>query len=325
MKHLTNRSFYWLSLTVLLLLSAYPLYMGVKVLSMVADLGYLDADLYPRYVIPYAPMCLGILAAVALRPLLTRMKKWTLPVGTFLGVSVFLVAERLLERIPIGRLTQTEETVDLQTWQLALCRSLTPEEIAGQTRVVENVVYAENNVTFKFHFYLIALVILLAVVSLVYAYAKMIREQNFSKKRPLTVQLICTVTFIGLCVWACFTAFYRTGDIRVSPVSALLMCVFFSVFGVTFGSYLGSLLYGRAKRLSVWLPAAVASLTVVAMYVGELMLMGGELFVLGHGFLFDPVAGTPFALTDLFVILFTGAVTGLLMRRLNKRSRTPQA
>lgn len=319
MKSSDYRKFYLISLAVLLAFSAYPLYMGAKVLWMFLRLGYIEPSEYPRYVIPYAPMCVGIVASAALMPLFFRYTKHALLASSSAGMALFAICELLTERIPVGNLVFPNGRVAyVETWQMALCRSLTPEEIAGQTRVIGDIVFAESNPAFKFHFYLIAVILLLAVIALVHAYSRMILTKDFGKKRPLAVQLICTVLLIALCILACFTAFYRTGDIQVPPVSALLMCTFFVILGVTFGSYIGTLFYKKNRGLPLWLPAASAMLATLAMYVGELMLMGGELFVLGEGLLFRPMAGTPFALMDVLVILLSGGITWGLMRWLNQ-------
>jgi hypothetical protein len=91
------------------------------------------------------------------------------------------------------------------------------------------------------------------------------------------------------------------------------MSFFFIIFGVTSGTYCGSILSGRGRMLSVLLPAAAASLTTLVMYIGELVLMGGALFKYGSGLLFEPVSPLPLSLVDIAIILFSGLVTYYIM------------
>ena len=84
------RIFYLSSLGLLLALSAYPLYMGIKVISQFLHRGSVVATDYPKYVIPYTPVCLALLLVAAIFPLLyDRMKKWSLAIGSIFGAAVF--------------------------------------------------------------------------------------------------------------------------------------------------------------------------------------------------------------------------------------------
>lgn len=141
----------------------------------------------------------------------------------------------------------------------------------------------------------------------------MIKEENYNKKIVLIAQLVSVVLFVGLCILACFTAFYRTGTILISPLSAFLMSLFFIVFGVTFGMYLNCLFYGKRKLLSIFVPSMAAMSTTTAMYAGELVLMDGVLFQFGKGLLFHPIGSIPFAMADIFVILLSGVITYILI------------
>lgn len=60
------RIFYLSSLALLLALSAYPLYMGIKVISQFLHRGSVVATDYPKYVIPYTPVCLALLLVAAI-------------------------------------------------------------------------------------------------------------------------------------------------------------------------------------------------------------------------------------------------------------------
>ncbi len=154
-------------------------------------------------------------------------------------------------------------------------------------KTIRNPLVSQYSPAFKIHFYIISIVVILAVINVIYGFGKMIAENNYSKIKPLIAQAVSTVIFIGLCILACFTAFFRKGTIVISPISAFLMTIFFIVFGVTAGVYIGSFFYGKKKLFSTVLPSVFAMITTFVMYVGELVLMGGKLFRFGTGFLFE--------------------------------------
>ncbi len=152
----------------------------------------------------------------------------------------------------------------------------------------------------------------------------MIIDKVYDKKLPLLAQLISVIVFIGLCILACFTAFYRNGTINISPISSILMSIFFIVFGVTVGIYIGCLFYGKKKVLSVIIPAIVSAGTTIIMYIGELVLMGGVLFKFGSGWFFEPVGLLPFAMIDMVVILISGVVTYFIMVKIYKGQKNAE-
>lgn len=308
------KKFYLLSVSVVLAVSIYPIMMGITTLSAYLASGFVDAASYPKYIIPYTPLCIALLAATCLMPVLThRFKRYALPAASLLGAAIFFAYEIGLEQIQV---VEGYESLPLDSWQYSLCVA-TPEVLQS----IGQPIYAQSNPAYKVHFYLIALVILLSVIHVIYGYTRMIKEQNDTKKKPLAAQLVCALVFIGLCVLACFTAFYRNGTLDISALSASLMTAFFIVFGVTFGVYFGCLFYGKSRALSVLLPAVAAAVTTTAMYLGELVLMDGVLFRLGRGAFFAPLGLLPFAPADILVILASGVLTYLIMWLLNKGAK----
>ena len=139
----------------------------------------------------------------------------------------------------------------------------------------------------------------------------------------LAVQSVSAALLLGLCILACFTAFFRDGEITVSALSAALMCLFFVVFGVTAGVYAGSFLLEKKKALSVLLPSAAASAVTLIMYIGEMILLSGHLYRFGSGFLFDGLAGIVLAPIDILVILASGCISAAICHALSKRSDLP--
>ena len=305
------KNFYFLSLLTVVLVSVYPIYMGVVTLNNYMQNGSIDVADYQKYIIPYTPICIALIASVALMPLIFKLfKQYTLPVVSFLGIVLFVASEFGFEQIKV---LEGYVEMPLESWQLSLCMA-TPEVL----RSLGDPIYAVNNPAFKIHFYIIAMVIILAVLNVIYGFSKMLRERNFGKKRPLIAQVVSVALFIGLCLLACFTSFYRNGTINISPLSAILMSIFFIVFGITVGIYCASIFYGKSKLLSKIIPAITASLTTLIMYFGELELMDGVLFKYGNGFFFEPIETIPFSAADIAIILVSGVITYIVIQLLNK-------
>lgn len=315
------KRFYIWSLAGLIAASGYPLYMGITTLWRYIRDGVIAAENYQKYIIPYTPICMALIVTVALLPLLFRWcKRFTLPIASALGALLFLAAELAFEQIKIvGTFWSfgSNEFMTLEAWQTSLCYAQMQTE-----KTVDLTDFAMRNPAFKLHFYIIALVIVLTVISVFYGFSKMIRTADYRKLKPLVAQAVSVLVFIGLCIWACFTAFYRTGLLTVSPLSAVLMTIFFLTFGITFGVYAGGLLYGKRRWLAVGVPSVVAMATTLVMYIGELILLNGELYKLGKGWLFEPMGASVFAAFDILVILAAGGLTCGVTWLLN---RTPKA
>ena len=311
----TNRKYYLLSLGIVLLLSFYPLLMGAQILIACIQYGYVDASDYPKYVIPYTPIALALIFSVLLLPLAVKFcKRFALPAVSALGIGLFLLFEILFEQIVV--FSYVEGSADLGSWQAYLC--------VGTPAVMQTIgeeLTLRYSPVFKVHFYLIAILIVLAVIGVIYGYGKMIRERNYRNKKPLLVQALAVSAFIALCILACFTAFYRTGEINISALSSWLMSIFFIIFGLTAGTYTGSLLYFKRPFLSRIFPALIAAATTSIMYVGELVLMGGILFKFGSGFMFDPLGACPLAPIDYIVIVLSGVITYLILFLIRQKER----
>ena len=303
------RNCYFLFLGIVALLSFYPLLMGVQILVAHISAGYINAADYPKYIIPYTPIAIALILSVALMPLAVKLcKKIALLVLSVFGAGAFFLFETLFEQVTVFSIG--EGLADVGSWQTYLCM-VTPE-------VMQSIEYKETigqslterySPLFKVHFYLIALLIVIAVIGVAYGFWEMARTKNYAKKKPLIIQTAAVSAFIGLCILACFTAFYRTGELNLSALSSWLMSIFFVVFGLTAGVYAGSLLYYKKPATSRIVPAVIASLTTLVMYIGELVLMGGILFKFGSGFLLNPIGSCPFAPVDILLILLSGVIT----------------
>ena len=310
---------FWLfSLAAVLAASFYPLLMGVRVISDMLRDGTVLKENYPKYIIPYTPIAVAVILGVLLLPLFIKlMKRFAVLGSSALSVGTFLGLELLFERKVV--VTSTEAVATLADWQMFLCAYIPPEEYAGETVITvrtetaADLLIGDYNPAFKLHFYLISVVLILAIMNCVYGFAQMIRTGNRRRKKALILQSVSAALFLGLCILACFTAFWRDGSILVSPLSACLMSVFFILLGVTVGLFFGSLLLDRSRTVGLWLPAAASAATTLVMYIGEMILLNGHLYRFGTGFFFDGMLAIVLAPVDILVILASGLIAFLLM------------
>ncbi|MBO4560160.1 MAG: hypothetical protein J5712_08785, partial [Lachnospiraceae bacterium] len=226
---------------------------------------------------------------------------------------VFFVTERLMET---KMLVQTQEPVPLESWQMSLCY-IPPQQYATRTWEAVDVLLGGYSPAFKIHFYMISIVIIVSLLNSFYGFAKMILTGDYGRRKALIIQTITGVIFLGMCIWACFTAFYRTGELTVSPLSAVLMAVFFALLGITMGVFAGSYTLGKGKMMSVVFPTVIAVLITIFMYIGEMILLSGNLYRFGQGFFFNGLGGLVLAPVDICVIIVSGAITLLICRLVN--------
>lgn len=295
--------------------SAYPLYMGFRVIYDMVTAGAVTESDFPKYIIPYTPIALAVITAVAVMPLVLKFAK-NIPtlVASVCSLVTFFAAELLFESKVI---VTTTVVTTLESWQMFMCY-IPPDQFETRQWTAIDVLMGEYSPTFKLHFYLISVVLILAVVNCVYGFAKVIQTGDKTRCKALALQSVSSALFLGLCIFACFTAFFRDGEITVSPVSALLMGLYFVVLGVTVGIYAASFLLGKRSVYSVWMPSAAASLVTLAMYIGEMFLLSGHLYRLGTGFPFEGLPGIVLAPVDLAVIVLSGMVTYFICRSLNR-------
>lgn len=315
MENSRYKKYYFTALAAVIAVCAYPIYMGVSVLIEMLRGGAVPLENYPKYIIPYTPIALSLIMGVAIIPLMQKLsRKLDYLYGSLVSVGAFFLAERFMET---NVLVQTQELIPLEGWQMALCY-VPPEQYKTRTWEAVDVLLGGYSPTFKIHFYLISVVIILSLLNCFYGFAKMIRSGDASRKKALTMQAATSLAFLAMCIWACFTAFYRGGELTVSPVSAVLMAVFFALLGVTMGVFVGSLTLNKRRALATLLPAATAALITVAMYVGEMFLLNGNLYRFGEGFFFDGIPGIVLAPVDVLVVIASGGITYLLMRLITR-------
>ena len=307
------KKYYFFTLIGVLIASFYPLYMGVKVAVDMITNGTVLQENYPKYIIPYTPISVAILLGVLL--MLFLKGRFALLGGSICSLGAFLGTELLLEKC----VNITSDTVvALEDWQVFSCvvpydfretQSLTPIDI----------LIGDYDPMFKLHFYLISVVIILSVLNCIYGFGEMVRTHNKKRLKALVLQSVSAVLFLGLCILACFTAFWRDGQIQVSVLSAILMSMFFIVMGVTAGIFVGSFILGRGRLVSVFIPSLVSVVVTMLMYVGELILLQGNLYRFGKGMIFEGIGSLVVAPVDIAVIILSGVICGFIFFLLSKK------
>lgn len=312
MENKTFRKYYLFSLLGVLLASCYPIYMGISVIVDMIRYGTVYAENYPKYIIPYTPIALALLVCVALIPVaLKYFEKYALLFGTVISTVLFFVFEFILERAVTVTRTVTGIFSTLEDWQMFMCY-VPPNSFEERTWTEVDVLMGEYSPTFKLHFYIISIVLIISILNCFYGFAKMIHTGDKSRRKSLVIQSVASGAFLGMCIWACFTAFYRNGDIQVSALSAVLMSVFFVLFGVTVGIYIESFTLNKKPLFSVWLPSVSAAVVTLVMYIGEMILLSGHLYRFGDGFFFAGIPGIVLAPVDIAVILGSGVMTAII-------------
>ena len=312
MENKTFRKYYLFSLLGVLLASCYPIYMGISVIVDMIRYGTVYAENYPKYIIPYTPIALALLVCVALIPVaLKYFKKYALLFETVISTVLFFVFEFILERAVTVTRTVTGIFSTLEDWQMFMCY-VPPNSFEERTWTEVDVLMGEYSPAFKLHFYIISIVLIISILNCFYGFAKMIHTGDKSRRKSLVIQSVASGAFLGMCIWACFTAFYRNGDIQVSALSAVLMSVFFVLFGVTVGIYIESYTLNKKPLLSVWLPSVSAAVVTLVMYIGEMILLSGHLYRFGNGFFFAGIPGIVLAPVDIVVILGSGVMTAII-------------
>lgn len=312
------KRYYLFSCIGVLLASYYPFWMGVQVITdMIVD-GVVLKENYPKYIIPYTPICLGILVGMLIMPLCLRLfNRFALIGGSVASAGAFFMLETLFEQRVV---VQTAETVTrLEDWQMYLCY-MPPGVITYKIKTPVEILMGDYNPAFKLHFYIISVVLILSILNCLYGFGQMIKTGEKKRLRSLILQSVCSFAFLGLCILACFTAFWRDGNIQVSPLSAALMTVFFILLGLTVGVFVGSFLLKKQNFVSIWIPAIVSSVMTLFMYVGEMILLHGNLYRFGTGLIFNSLPGIVLAPIDLLIIIVSGCVTAFIFRLINRNN-----
>ncbi len=310
--------YYLFSCIGVLIASYYPLAMGVRVITDMIVNGAVQKENYPKYIIPYTPISIAIIAGVLFMPLCIRLfKRFALAGGVSIATVVFFVIELLFEQKVV---VSTAGTITkLEDWQMFMC--YVPqggwEAATYKTQTAADILAGDYSPAFKMHFYMISIVLIITILNCLYGFGQMVKNGEKKRLKSLILQSVCSFTFLCLCILACFTSFWRDGSIQVSLLSAVLMTIFFVLLGVTIGVFAGSLLLGKRKLVSIWIPSMIASVMTFLMYIGEMILLNGRLYSFGTGFIFNSISGIVFAPIDLLIIVAAGCITALIFVLLN--------
>jgi hypothetical protein len=315
MENNSFKKYYLFSLAGVICASFYPLYMGLRVILDMISYGTVQGENYPKYIIPYTPISIAVLVGVLLMPLiLDKVKKLAVLLASGISFAVFLIAEMLFENMVI---VTTGGTSSVENWQMYLC-AVPPEGFATRTWTTVNILGGEFDPMYKIHFYVISAVLILSILTCLYGFGHMIRTGDARRKKTLISLSVASGLFLGLCIFACFTAFFRGGELLVSPLSAWLMTVFFVTLGVTGGLFAGTFLQGKRKVIAVVVPSLIAIDMTIIMYIGELILLHGNLYRFGTGFLFEKFIFL--APIDYLIVLLSGGITAAILMGASRRS-----
>ena len=320
MKSKLFHRYYLFSCLGVLIASYYPLSMGIRVITDMVLNGTVLKENYPKYIIPYTPISIALIIGVLLMPFCMKLfKRFAFAGGVSIATVLFFVIELLFEQKVV---VSTDEVVTkLEDWQMFMCYM--PPEGWGETtttyktKTAVDILMGEYNPAFKLHFYLISVVLILTILNSIYGFGRMIKNGEKKRLKALIIQSACSLTFLALCILACFTAFWRDGSIKVSTLSAILMATFFVLLGVTVGVFVGSFFLGKRKFVSVGVPSIVASIMTLLMYVGEMFLLNGHLYSFGTGGIFEGISGIVLAPVDIIIVIAAGLINFMICYLLN--------
>ena len=145
MKDRNYRRYYVFTLLLVALLSAYPIYMGIRVLVKMMQDGLIPKDEYPKYIIPYTPIAVALIAGVLLIPVLQALfKKMDFMFGVIISIGIFFVCEHVMETKVLVQTTK----ISLASWQMSLCY-VPPEGYQTRTWEAVDVLLGGYNPAFK--------------------------------------------------------------------------------------------------------------------------------------------------------------------------------
>ena len=84
------------------------------------------------------------------------------------------------------------------------------------------------------------------------------------------------------------------------------------------GVFAGSYTLGKGKMMSVVFPTVIAVLVTILMYIGEMILLSGNLYRFGEGLMFEGLGKLVLAPADICVILASGGITLLICCLVNR-------
>jgi hypothetical protein len=308
------KRFYLTALFPLIFLSAYPVAMGTGIAVLSFQNGRILPEYYEQTVIPYAAVCSSILLTLLLYPLLSKLRRFSLPSATVFAAGLFLGLEWYMENITI----HSPEALSAYKWQL--------ESHIGSAEATQAFQMLYDN-TYRIHYYITSLMLIVLVIGLIYSYENRIQSEEGGRKNLFRLQLIFTILFVVFCAFVNAASYLRKVSFLTEAVDYLIslsptLTVFFNlVMSLAFGLYMAGFLSGKRRLVSVFIPAAAAILTAGAMYYGEYRMLDGILYRFGYTKVFQSLPYTIVTAADAFVILGSGALTALFIETLSFFSR----
>ena len=169
------KGFYWTVLFLLLIISAYPVYLGIRVLVLHFQNTSIQPEDYAHLVIPYAAVCSSLLITTILYPLLSKLPKYSVAAASILGLGLFAVMEWYIEGLTIF----APKAQSAFQWQLVQNIGITDTTLAFH-KLFDN--------TYRIHYLVVSLLLILLVTDMVYSYGRLIS----SKDRPKKISFTCS-------------------------------------------------------------------------------------------------------------------------------------
>jgi hypothetical protein len=302
------KRFYWTVMLFLLIISAYPIGAGIRIIVLHFRNGSIQPDDYAQLVIPYAAVCSSILITIMLYPLLSKLRRYSVLAASILGLGLFAGMEWYMEGLTIN----APMAYSAFQWQLIQNISIT-DAILAFHKLYDN--------TYRIHYLLISLLLILLVTGIVYTYEKVVSSKDQARRNILYLQIFLTVLFVALCVVSNITYIFGETDDYLTPYSSVFTRSFFVLAGLASGVYLAGLLIEKNRLVSIIAPAAAACLITAAMYFGEYKILDGVLYRFGYANLFQHTPVSVVTPANILIILLSGLLTVLLVEVICKYSK----
>ncbi len=294
------KRFYGIVMLFLLVFSFYPIGMGVRIFVLQSQYGNILPEEYAQHVIPYAAVCSSILVTISLYPIVSKIRRFSVPAASIIGLGLFAGVEWFIEKNTINTMAA------YSTFQWQLTHSV------GITDAMHSF-HKLYDPTYRMHHLLVSFLLILLITGTVYNYGNVMPLNDRAKKAVFCMQAIFTVLFIVFCAAVNITHFFNGPSGSLAPFSSVITGFFFVLAGVNFGIYLAVYLINKNMLISILLPAAGTCLITLVTYLGEYRALNGVLYRFGYTKLFQMTPFTVMTLTDMLIVPASGLLTALLV------------
>ena len=231
MKDTRFRIYYLLTCLGVLIASFYPLSMGIRVITDIIDDGTVYKGNYPKYIIPYFPICTAIIAGVLLMPLLFKIfKRFAFAAAASAATGLFFAAELLLEKKVV--VSASESLLTLEDWQMYMCY-IPPYDASNIGNVsyrpltAVEILMGDYNPAFKLHFYIISVILIITILNSLYGFGHIAKTGDRQRLCPLIIQSVCSF-FVPRSLHTCLL--YRLLERRQHSCLAVVSSIDDTVF-----------------------------------------------------------------------------------------------